>query len=441
MRKLAVLISFLLFSLLILAQDKSSSKQWKTFFIKSTEVPAPPKPSSAAQEIWQVLSVQQQLDSAGKRKILYWNAGPPGYRWYELMSKLWMRDTTYNGAVASMLMSVAIYDATLIAWDRKYSENRKRPYELNKQVKVFVPKPESPGYPCEYSVAAGAGATIIEHFFPTLGDSVKKLAKEMMDSRVAAGVAFPGDTRAGFDLGVQVALKGIEFTKDFATKESWANNRQPTPGTWIGDKPHFPLAGKNKTVLLDSASQFRPPAPPDFAKEMAELRKQKHTFRTLSNAFYWASGSFWGEYLDKKILEYNIHFDPLYAAWLYAVNSIGIYDGFVACWDAKYTYWGIRPSQYDTTYRPALMVTPPFPGYPSGHAVVSGVLSELYAYFFPEDRAYLEKKAKDAAESRFQAGIHFRSDNEVGLSMGKKIGQHIINKLKSGDDRYRQAAR
>ena len=38
------------------------------------------------------------------------------------------------------------------------------------------------------------------------------------------------------------------------------------------------LAGLNKTVVLESASQFRPGPPPDFAKEMAELKNFKQTF-------------------------------------------------------------------------------------------------------------------------------------------------------------------
>ena len=191
----------------------------------------------------------------------------------------------------------------------------------------------------------------------------------------------------------------------------------------------FPLAGKNKTVVLDSGSEFRQAPPPDFAKDMAEMKDFKRTFSSNANAFFWASQGFWNESLDKKIFEYNLHLDPPRAARLYAITAIGYYDGFVACWDAKYTYWGIRPNQYDTTYH-SLVPTPPFPGYPSGHAAVSGVMAELLSYFFPADRSYFEKKAKDAAESRFQAGIHFRTDNEAALELGKKVADKIIEKVK-----------
>lgn len=135
--------------------------------------------------------------------------------------------------------------------------------------------------------------------------------------------------------------------------------------------------------------------------------------------------------LSKKIFEYNLHLNPPRAARLYAIAAVGTYDGFVACWDAKYAYWGIRPDQYDTTYRPILFHTPPFPGYPSGHAMIGGVMAELYSYFFPAERAYFEKRAKDGAESRFQGGIHFRSGNEVGLEMGRKVGAMIIQEVRT----------
>jgi hypothetical protein len=56
-------------------------------------------------------------------------------------------------------------------------------------------------------------------------------------------------------------------------------------------------------------------------------------------------------------------------------------------------------------------------------------MAELFSYFFPADRSYFQEKAKDAAESRFQAGIHFRTDNEVALDLGKKVADKIIQKV------------
>lgn len=413
------------------AQIEPTAGTWKTWFITSGKAYRLLPPASYKAEIEQVLSPQQKLDSVGMQQIQYWNAGAPGYHWQDMMNKLWMYDTSYNGALANMLLGTAIYDATVAAWDTKYVYNRPRPFAADKRVKIHGLKPESPSYPCEHSVAAGVAVTIIAHFYPALADSVNRMAQQLMASRVAAGMAFPSDTRAGFELGKKIAAIEIEHTKDFVNKKAWDGKIPEGAQRWRGEDPMFPLAGLNKTVVLTNASQFRPGPPPDFTKEMEEIKNQKPTFRSMSNAFFWASQDFWGDQLTKKLFEYNLHLNPPKAAQLYAIAGVTAYDAFAACWDAKYAYWGIRPNQYDTTYQPVILVTPPFPGYPSGHAMMSGMFADIYSYFFPADSAYFQRKAKEAAESRFQAGIHFRTDNEVGLELGRKVAAAMIQKVKT----------
>ncbi len=433
-KSLPIFVATLFVAAQLQAQVEPAAGNWKTWFITSGKAWRLPPPPPNKDEIAQVLAIQQDLSrNAGDdrwQQIIYWNAGVPGYRWQDMMSKLWLADISYNAALANMLLGAATYDATIAAWDTKYAYKRSRPFAADGRIKAYMAKPESPSYPCEYSVAAGVAVTIIAHFFPSIADSVNRMAQQVMTSRVAAGAAFPSDTRAGFELGKKIAEKEIDQTKDYTTKLVWNGKIPEQPGHWTGKNPLFPLAGLNKTVVLDSSSEFRPGPPPDFAKDMAELKNFKSTFRSQANAFYWASQDFWDEIVNKKIFEYNLYLDPPRAARLYAMVNVAYYDGFAACFDAKYTYWGIRPNQYDTTYH-SLVPTPPFPGYPSGHATVSGMMGELLSYFFPTERAYFMGKAKDAAESRFQAGIHFRTDNEVGLELGKKVAGKIIQKART----------
>lgn len=427
---LTTLVTTLVIVIELEAQVEPNAGNWKTWFITSGKDYRLPAPPAYKNEVAQVLSTQKNLDSATRQQIIYWNGGSPGYRWQEMMNKLWTVDTGRYGALANMLLGTAIYDATVAAWDTKYTYNRPRPFAADSRVRAHVVKPESPSYPCEYSVAAGVASTIIAHFYPALADSVKKLAGQVTASRIAAGVAFPSDTKAGFELGKKIAEKEIEYTKDYVSKEQWDGKIPDQPGLWRGKYAMYPTAGKNKTVVLQSGSEFRPGPPPDFAKDMAELKNYKQTFRSLSNAFYWANQLWFMEYLPRKIFENCLNLNPPRVARIYAAVNVATYDGFVACWDAKYTYWGIRPNQYDTTFRPAILITPPFPGYPSGHAAVSGVMAEVYSYFFPEEKELYRQKAKEAAESRFQAGIHFRTDNEVALELGKKVGAKVIAKVK-----------
>jgi hypothetical protein len=425
-----ILVAFLIVAQLE-AQVEPGAGTWKTWFISSAKDYRLPAPASYKNEIAGVLDKQKKLDAKTKQQIIFWNAGAPGYRWQDMMNKLWAVDTGRYGALANMLLGTATYDATIAAWDTKYAYKRPRPFVADNRIKVYTIKPESPSYPCEYSVAAGVAVTIFTHFYPALADSVKKLADQLIDSRIAAGVAFPSDTRAGFELGKRIADKEIEQTKDYVSTAQWDGKIPDKPGLWRGKFAMLPLAGQNRTVVLDSSNEFRPGPPPDFAKEMEEMKNYKQTFRSLSNAFYWANQSWFMDNLSKKIFENNLHLNPPRAARINAVVNVTSYDGFVACWDAKYAYWGIRPNQYDTTFRPAILITPPFPGYPSGHAVLSSAMAEIYSYFFPDEKDVFRQKAKDAAESRFQAGIHFRTDNEVALELGKKVATKVLQRVKS----------
>jgi hypothetical protein len=431
MKKNSILTIAFLMVIQLQAQVEPAAGNWKTWFISSGKDYRLPAPTSYKNEIPEVLAKQKKLDAKTKQQIAFWNAGSPGYRWQEMMNKIWVVDTGRYGALANMLLGAAIYDATIAAWDTKYAYKRPRPFAADNKIKIHTVKPESPSFPCESSVAAGVAVTIFSRFYPAMADSVKRLAQQQMDSRITAGVAFPSDTRAGFELGKQIAEIEIEKTKEYVSTVAWDGKVPDKPGAWRGKFAMLPLAGKNKTVVLESSSEFRPGPPPDFTKDMEEMKNYKQTFRSLSNAFYWANQSWFSDNIPKKMLENNLHLNPPRSARINAIINIASYDCFVACWDAKYTYWGIRPNQYDTTFRPATLVTPPFPGYPSGHAAISGMMAEVCSYFFPEEKEVFRQKAKDAAESRFQAGIHFRTDNEVALELGRKVAAKIIQRVKA----------
>jgi hypothetical protein len=426
--KFKLLLAILLLANHLKAQVNPKANTWKTWFISSAKDFPLPAPDNQKKEIEEILFIQKNLRAADLEQITFWNAGSPSYRWQNWMAKLWQTDAQKKGMEAQMIMNVAIYDATLAAWDNKYIHSRRRPYLADKRIRAMAPKPESPAYPCEYSVAAGAAVTIISHYFPKMADSAIHMSKAVMATRIAAGMAFPSDTRAGFELGKRIAEIEIEKVKDYQNVNPWDGKLPKGEGLWNGQFAYGANSGKSKTVALDSASQFRPTPPPNYAKEMEELRNFKQTQRSMANALYYDNQANSNDILNAKMFEYNIHLNPPKAAQLYAINAIGMYDGFVACFEAKYAYWGIRPEQYDPSFVPLFKASPPFPGYPSGHAAVSSVAMELLTYFFPKDKAYFQKIANDIAESRFQGGIHFRTDNEVGLELGKKVAAKIIEK-------------
>jgi hypothetical protein len=63
-------------------------------------------------------------------------------------------------------------------------------------------------------------------------------------------------------------------------------------------------------------------------------------------------------------------------AEVFAALNTAQADGFIACWDAKFTYWTERPvtairRELDPTWS-SYITTPPFPSYVSGHSTTSG---------------------------------------------------------------------
>jgi hypothetical protein len=182
--------------------------------------------------------------------------------------------------------------------------------------------------------------------------------------------------------------------------------------------------------VLTSAKQFRPGPPPDPSADMQELKNFKRTPASLYRAFKWGANDLWGSIIDRKLFETDLHLNAPRAARVYALLSVAAHDASIACWDTKYTYWYIRPDQYDPTYVPVLPGTPPHPGYPSGHATTSSARAKVLCYLFPEDTKYFQQQALEAAESRFEAGVHFRVDNTVGLEMGEKVGAEVVKRAR-----------
>src|SRR5439155_13179139 len=89
------------------------------------------------------------------------------------------------------------------------------------------------------------------------------------------------------------------------------------------------------------------------------------------------------------------------------------------CYDAKYTYWLIRPYRVDPAITTPIGRTN-HPSYPSSHACSSAAAASVLASLFPADAAQLTQMADEAGESRLYAGIHYRFDKDAGLHIGRQ---------------------
>ena len=105
-------------------------------------------------------------------------------------------------------------------------------------------------------------------------------------------------------------------------------------------------------------------------------------------------------------------------------------DGFICCWDAKYTYWSERPITADPSLD-VLIPTPPFPSYTSGHSTISTAAGAVLGHLFPRDAAALAARADEAQNSRLWAGIHFPIDNEMGALGGGMIARLVVARARA----------
>jgi membrane-associated phospholipid phosphatase len=285
---------------------------------------------------------------------------------------------------------------------------------------------------------AGAASTVLEYFFPDEAGRIDTLAAALADPNSSA-----------FRRGIGVGRVMIARAERDGSDAVWTGTRPEGPGYWVPTPPGFspplePLAGTWRTWNLDKGSQFRPGPPPaygsaQFVREMNEVYRvsQNLTAEQKRIADFWADGAgtvtppgHWNQ-IAIDLVRGAGGWPTLRTAWLFAALNTAQADAFIACWDAKYTYWSIRPITairrlINPTWN-SYITTPPFPSYVSGHSTTSGAASTVLSAFFPAQASSLAAMAEEAAISRMYSGIHFRSDNEVGLALGRRVGQVAVS--------------
>ena len=250
------------------------------------------------------------------------------------------------------------------------------------------------------------------------------MASDAAVSRVMAGVAFPSDVFSGLDLGESVGKAVIAFAQNDGSGQPFNGSYPPTPGVWSSSTPVSPLAGSWRPWVLTSAQDFRLPPPPIFGSDAANQRyaavkNVTHTNAVNHLAWFWQPGFFqpWLQQVDLEIFQNHLDTNAPRAARAYSYETIAQHDATLACWDTKYTYLELRPSQADPTI-PTLFANPQHPGYPSGHACASGASAAVMSTLFPNDALLFTSMANDAGTSTVDAGIHTQLDVSEGLTLG-----------------------
>ena len=280
---------------------------------------------------------------------------------------------------------------------------------------------------------AGASQVVLSYLYPA--DSAAFRLE--VEARAAALDPGRGDAfRHGVTIGRSVGQKAVTLATSDRFHAPWTGTVPTGPGIWFSSAnppqpPALPMLGQMEPFFLASGGQFRPAPPPAFGSPafetaLAEVRDiaATRTAQQDSSAKFWAMGTgsliagFWNT--QAAALIEHAKLDELTAARTLALMNTASMDALIACADAKFSYWLLRPTQADPAISLAIGL-PNFPSYPSNHSCFSGAAAYVLAALFPQDAQRLSGLAYDAGISRIFGGIHYRFDADAGLEIAQKV--------------------
>ena len=181
------------------------------------------------------------------------------------------------------------------------------------------------------------------------------------------------------------------------------------------------------------------------------------TYEEMNIAFFWEDKAgtgqppgHWVSITNNMIHRFSLNLAE--AVKIHALIAAGLRDSFISACEAKYRINLLRPKTYIRDYLgepnwDEIVVTPPFPEYPSGHSTSSGCSSHILSVRFGDNVAFTDsthhnepglrnrnfnsfyEAADEAAFSRLLGGIHFRTANEHGLQQGRLVADRVLSTI------------
>lgn len=284
--------------------------------------------------------------------------------------------------------------------------------------------------PSAAAAVAGASVVVLKNFFP--------LDHALIDSRLAdqrAADPLPMEQRSDVAAGDAIGQAIGALVNAYAAGDNF-NTTLPPPnpggaGNWTGSNPIRGLYGV-RPFSLTSGDQFRPDGPPGFGSAeyeaaLAEVRSISDglTPGELGIAQLWhvRGPRYLNEVATEKIVAH--HRTERESARILALVNMAAFDVLIACFDAKFAYWYIRPSQADPFINLPVGL-PNHPSYPSGHSCITGAMATVLATAFPEESEDFRIMVEEAGLARMYGGLHYRFDCETGRELGRKVAENVM---------------
>ena len=287
-------------------------------------------------------------------------------------------------------------------------------------------------HPSVPAAVSAASVAVLSSFFPLAITALE----EQLEADLAAA-EWPGakheDLPSGEAIGRAV---GAAVLAQAATDDYLVHSPGVSPagqGYWIpAPAPAAIVRGLYavRPFFLTSQDQLRPPPPPafgspEFLTALAEIRAisdtRTHEQIDIANTWNLAAPPFTvgGMNLIADQIITDHHRTEREAARILAYANTATFDALVACFDAKYTYWFVRPSQADPAIKTVFAI-PNHPSYPSAHACLTSAFMSVLEAALPSERDRVEEIIELAGLSRMYAGIHYRFDVEAGHNIGRQ---------------------
>jgi hypothetical protein len=293
----------------------------------------------------------------------------------------------------------------------------------------------------------------------------------------AASLASRGLTEGdpGISVGEDVAAQILAIRSSDGAAQAQFPYTAPgsgEPGVWvaIGSAPALlPGWGNVSLWVLNNLSQFQPNGPPAlhskrYARDVNEVREigsltsPTRTAEQTQIARFWLATptAIWNG-VARQVLQargLNLSDSAQAMALIYLASA----DASIACWTAKYTFNFWRPmnairnadvddnagTEADPAWTP-LFPTPPHPEYLSGHATNSSAMASVMMLLFgdepgasivatsPSNPGFqrhwhrLSEGIDEVIDARIYSGIHYRSADEEGAEVGRKIARFVVS--------------
>lgn len=349
-------------------------------------------------------------------------------------------------------LQAAVYDA-VVGIDRRYE-----PYRFHDR----APNPSS-----TQAAAVAAAHEVLVTYFP--------YAQATLDAAYASSLAQIPDGKAktnGITFGIRAADNLIALRANDGRDAPIFFTQQPAPGVWRPTPPGFvpmldPWLGFVTPLLVHSATQFAPPAPPtltstQYTRDFTEVKAYGSATSTARTSDQTATAQFFS---GNAFVQFNAalrdqaalrNLDIVQSARMFAAVDMSMADGIITVWRAKYIYGYWRPitaiNLADTDGNPAtiadptwvpLLTTPAYPEYPSGYnslaATTTGSLEQLFhtqhlnltliSTAVPNATRHYDTGTAvrtDVVNARVWLGIHFRTADVASRNLGLQLSDWAL---------------